>query len=80
MRPTIYIPSRLTKLLIPFAGSRGTVLPVRVGLLGPGDSRRPGGEDRGNRARGGPCAAPATLRLTRNCRDMVRSPRRAHSE
>ncbi len=47
MRPTIYIPSRLTKLLIPLAFPQLEALPALAGLLGPGDSHRPSSADRG---------------------------------
>jgi hypothetical protein len=41
LRPTIYIPSRLTRLLAPLVLPQLEVLPVLAGLLGPGNSRRP---------------------------------------
>ena len=55
LRPTIYIPSRLTRLLAPLALPQLQVLPVLAGLLGPGDSRRPSNADRGRGERRGLC-------------------------
>jgi hypothetical protein len=42
LQPTIYIPSRLTKLLVPLAVQQREVLQALADLLGPVEKDRPG--------------------------------------